>query len=202
MSKIGRRRPSGALVVALVALFAALGGTAVASGWVISNINQIKPSVRHELRGNTGPQGAQGPAGPQGPAGATGPAGASGANSQTEVAGASATMCDTSGAACQVAGSVATCPPGTVVAGGGWDGESNPPVLATVSYNKPLGGNAWEVIMIDNSGGGTGFTQSFNAIATCIGGGITAHRAGGLTQAERDQVASQVAAVRAAAHLK
>lgn len=49
----------GIVVVGLLAL----AGGASASGWVISNIKQIKPSVRHQLRGNNGPQGPAGAAG-------------------------------------------------------------------------------------------------------------------------------------------
>jgi hypothetical protein len=91
------------------------------------------------------------------------------------------------------------CPAGTVVAGGGWDGETAPPVLATVGFNKPLGSNAWEVIMADNSNGNVGFTQTFNAVATCVGGGIRPMLGGGLTQSERDELAHDIAAVRARA---
>ena len=57
MRRFLRNRPSGALVVALVALFVALGGTAMASGYVITRLGQIKPSVRHQLRGQQGPAG-------------------------------------------------------------------------------------------------------------------------------------------------
>ena len=74
-------------------------------------------------------------------------------------------MCASGGGACQVGSSVATCPPGKVVIGGGWDGESNPPVVATVGYNKPLGASAWEVI-IANTGP---ITANFPAVATCAG---------------------------------
>ncbi len=44
-----RPRPTG--VVAVVALVFALGGTAAASGYVITRLNQIKPSVVSQLRG-------------------------------------------------------------------------------------------------------------------------------------------------------
>jgi hypothetical protein len=45
------RRPSPAMIVALVALVIALGGTAVAaSHYIITSTSQIKPSVLHELR--------------------------------------------------------------------------------------------------------------------------------------------------------
>lgn len=88
-------RLSPATVIAMVALVFALGGTALASGYIITSTHQIKPSVLKKLRGNrgrrgprglqgvqgakgdtgsTGPQGAKGDTGPSGPQGPTGPA--------------------------------------------------------------------------------------------------------------------------------
>ena len=99
-----RRRPSAALIVSLVALFVALGGTgyaaiklpknSVGSPQVINGSLQttdLSKKARKALKGNrglTGPRGAAGAAGvagqvgatgPGGPAGAAGPAGAVGA---------------------------------------------------------------------------------------------------------------------------
>lgn len=63
-------RPSPASAVALVVLFFALGGTALAAKhYLITSTGQIKPSVLSKLRGNTGPAGPVGPQGTQGPAG-------------------------------------------------------------------------------------------------------------------------------------
>jgi hypothetical protein len=78
------------LIVAIVALVAAIGGSAVAatggnplasasrqnkkSKVIITKLSQIKPSVRNQLKGATGP------AGPQGPAGANGKNGSNGSN--------------------------------------------------------------------------------------------------------------------------
>jgi hypothetical protein len=45
------RRPSAASIIAVAALFVALGGTAVASHFLITNTSQIKPSVLRQLRG-------------------------------------------------------------------------------------------------------------------------------------------------------
>jgi hypothetical protein len=97
------RRPSPALVIALVALFVVLGGTATAASLI--NGKRIKPgtitakqikkstitsdrikngtltrsdlssATVNALRGATGPAGPAGPAGPQGAAGPQGPAG-------------------------------------------------------------------------------------------------------------------------------
>jgi hypothetical protein len=45
-----RRKPSPALVIACLALFVALGGTAIAaSRYVITSTSQVKPSVRSAL---------------------------------------------------------------------------------------------------------------------------------------------------------
>lgn len=85
-----RKHLSPALVVALIALFASLGGTAVAAGIVplakraLTADNAKQADNARRLGGKTvaqiaaqarGPRGVQGVAGPAGPAGQTGPAG-------------------------------------------------------------------------------------------------------------------------------
>ncbi len=73
------RRPSLATVLSALALFFALGGTAVAARhYLITSSAQIKPSVLHQLHGSSGPQGAPGPQGPAGSQGPAGPAGSQG----------------------------------------------------------------------------------------------------------------------------
>jgi hypothetical protein len=76
------RKPSPSSVVAVVALFFALGGSAIAARhYLITSTSQIKPSVLKKLRGKAGLAGArglQGSGGPQGPQGATGPQGPQG----------------------------------------------------------------------------------------------------------------------------
>jgi hypothetical protein len=98
MRRLVRHRPSAAMVVALIALFVALGGAGYAAVTLPRNsvgAAQLKkravtpPKVakktialfrgqrgRQGPAGAPGPQGAQGPAGPAGPTGPTGPAGA------------------------------------------------------------------------------------------------------------------------------
>src|SRR3954447_5081493 len=66
--------PAG-LIIAVLALIVALGGVAFAKGVIITKLNQISPSVRKQLKGNTGSQGLKGDTGAPG---ATGPAGAKG----------------------------------------------------------------------------------------------------------------------------
>jgi hypothetical protein len=116
------RKPSSGTVIAAVALFFALGGSAIAARhYLITSTSQIKPSVLKELRGATGAAGAEGAAGPAGPAGVTGPQGPAGPtnlSSLTIVAGESKTVPKES-----VGTSVATCPAGShAVSGGGYDG--------------------------------------------------------------------------------
>lgn len=106
------RRPSPATVIALFALFFALGGTAIAAHhYLITNTSQIKPSVLRSLHGNAG---RPGPAGAAGPAGLQGPAGPS------NLSGLTAVEAETSVAANEVEGIAATCPAGQhAVSGGG-----------------------------------------------------------------------------------
>ena len=85
-----RRRPSPALVLAMVALFAALAGGATAGGIVgfakhagtadsATNAKHLNGKTAAQIAASVhGATGPQGPAGVPGPAGATGPAGAKG----------------------------------------------------------------------------------------------------------------------------
>jgi Collagen triple helix repeat (20 copies) len=83
MSRLWRHRPSGSMLVAVLALLIATTGSAVAASLITGK--QIKDgtiqkkdlskSARAGLHGATGPAGA---AGPQGPKGDSGPAGATG----------------------------------------------------------------------------------------------------------------------------
>jgi len=80
-----KRRPTPALVISLVALFVALGGTAYASGLISGRqiVNHSIPAKKltksaiKSLHGRRGRPGAAGQAGPQGPRGSQGPAGES-----------------------------------------------------------------------------------------------------------------------------
>jgi hypothetical protein len=78
------RRPSLNTIIASLALFFALGGTAIAAQhYLITSTSQIKPSVLAKLKGNAGHNGAPGPQGPAGPSGSQGPAGPAGAKGLT-----------------------------------------------------------------------------------------------------------------------
>jgi hypothetical protein len=71
--------PSPAMVVAVLALVVAMGGTAAAAThYLLSSTKQISPKVLKQLKGNKGATGNTGAAGAQGPAGAQGATGAQG----------------------------------------------------------------------------------------------------------------------------
>lgn len=80
LSRIKSRLGAAGLAVSLIALVLAMGGGAYAAkGVIITNLNQISPSVQKKLKGKRGPVG---PTGPQGPTGATGPRGDTGSQGQ------------------------------------------------------------------------------------------------------------------------
>jgi hypothetical protein len=169
------------------------GGAAAAGKWVSSNINQIKPSVRHQLRGNAGPRGFTGPQGPAGPAGSTGtagPAGPAGIAGVVSVESAFVTL-----SAGSANGTFASCPLGDVALGGGWDGGSSPPVTAAVvGYDDPIGNNtAWDVVMTNDSG----FSSTFAAVVECAPAGsgpAIAHASRATVEREAAQTLARVRA--------
>jgi hypothetical protein len=74
-----KRRPSPGTVLATLALFFALGGSAIAANhYLITSTKQIKPSVLKTLKGKRGLVGPKGAAGAHGAAGAAGAPGAKG----------------------------------------------------------------------------------------------------------------------------
>jgi len=74
------RRPSPTNIIAVLALFFALGGTAIAAHhYLITSTKQIKPSVLRKLRGRAGTNGTNGTNGKNGTAGKNGTNGAPGA---------------------------------------------------------------------------------------------------------------------------
>jgi hypothetical protein len=120
-----RHRPSPTTVLAAVALFLALGGTAAAAGhYLITSTRQIKPSVLKALHGASGPRGPAGASGPAGTPGAPGPQGPRGeAGPSTLSSLAIVRAPDVKVAAGKEATSVATCPAGShAVSGGEYSG--------------------------------------------------------------------------------
>jgi hypothetical protein len=76
MHRLRHLTPS--LLISLVALSVALGGTAVAAGYVITSTKQISPKVLKALKGAKGAKGARGATGATGGTGATGAVGPQG----------------------------------------------------------------------------------------------------------------------------
>jgi hypothetical protein len=109
-----------------------VGGAGAATHYLITNVNEIKPSVRQMLKGNNGPQGLTGPQGPQGlqgPQGPQGPQGVGGAAGGTGPRGPagpqSLALTESDGPDTALpAGAVtfvgAACPSGDIATGGGW----------------------------------------------------------------------------------
>jgi hypothetical protein len=151
MSKLRQQRGTAALVVAIVALVAAIGGVAAAA-----------PSPKAHAASKRGPRGHRGPRGPQGPAGSFSAANVADVSGPTGFMG-------PFGASSAVAGSLVICPGSGVALGGGPEGiTGDAPISATIAYDNPLNGGAWEVIMVndDDSSG-----ASFHTVATCASSG-------------------------------
>jgi hypothetical protein len=151
-----RRRPSVTTVVACLALFFALGGSALAaSKYLITSTSQIKPSVLKSLQGKRGPAGTPGA---PGAAGAAGAAGAEGALDTTDV-----TVVDgpaTSIAPDSTGSSTATCAAGDAVLSGGYAGPLSD---TTITYDDPLGTAAWQVGASNLSSS----SETLTAVAVC-----------------------------------
>jgi len=82
------RRPSLPTVISLLALFFALGGTAIAARhYLITSTKQIAPSVLSKLKGDAGQPGPTGARGEIGPRGEAGPRGESGPKGETGLKG-------------------------------------------------------------------------------------------------------------------
>lgn len=84
-SRIHSKLGTAGLVVAIVALVAALSGTAIAAKKFITKQEAIK--IAKKYAGKPGAPGATGPAGPQGPKGDTGAAGSAGSPGATGATG-------------------------------------------------------------------------------------------------------------------
>jgi len=188
-----RKYPLVISIAATVGVLLVAGGAFAAGRFIITNVNQIKPSVRAQLKGTRGPRGVRGPQGPQGSQGApgaTGTRGPAGIPGITRVESAFVTV-----PANGVNGTFALCPPGDVVLGGGWDGGSSPDPNVSVSYNEPstTTNTAWLVTVADHSG----LNTTLAAVAECAPGGGAAARDVQSTSSVRANLASELAALKA-----
>ena len=152
------RKPRTGTVIATIALFFALGGTAIAAHkYLITSTKQIKPSVLNALKGNAGPQGAKGEPGTKGEKGERGERGEKGEKGltgsvntsvETEVRGPFSATTETSPGEFR-ASTAAFCPVGSHAVAGGEriEGET----LAVESEREPEelpeGPQAWGVFV-------------------------------------------------------
>ena len=136
-----RRRPSSSTVIALLALFVALGGTAIAAKrYLITSTSQIKPSVIKAIRG------------------------------QTVAVGHTIVIVGTTAVAppFQVARSEALCPAGYSVLSGGYQSVG---AQAKVFVNEPANPpNGW-VAAVSNPNTLTTASAEVNALAICAPAG-------------------------------
>jgi hypothetical protein len=169
------KKPSPAMVVALIALFVALTGTGTAATIVLSRssasatgtayhgavaralravhkspqatakLHRLLAQVGKPKRGPRGRRGPRGPAGPQGPAGLQGPPGPTGIATITFVEGPWSPQCPTGGGACQIATSTAVCPTGLRVVGGGFVSGSTDNIVLFAEAIGP-GSGGYQVI--------------------------------------------------------
>jgi hypothetical protein len=158
------RRPSASSVIALLALFFALGGSAIAAKhYIITSTSQIKPSVIKHLqglefegpKGATGPQGPAGVAGPQGP---IGPAGPSNLGAIITVEGPIHSI-----APFHAENSIATCPAGTRAISGGGVAITLNGIAVSVAG---VGRETWGVVAANGTNSNEDTVQ---AIAYCVG---------------------------------
>jgi len=146
---------SPALLVSVAALVVALGGTALAGGYIITSTKQIKPSVRRALKGKRGPRGFDGADGAQG---AQGPAGPVNLSQMTRVEQAASIP---PGAVTHV---TATCPAGMGAVHGDWS------IVSTTAYEFfELTGPKDYALGVDNFNGST--SADVHAIVWCVPSG-------------------------------
>jgi hypothetical protein len=148
-------------VAATLALFLALGGTAVAARhYLITSTSQVKPSVLSQLRGRSGPAGPAGPGGPQGPAG---PAGPVALGKIIRVEGPNVVVIPQ-----QLGVSHAVCPSGYRVVSGGYAAVL--PDFASVYFDADEAAtNSWTAEVSNDNGEGR--ISIIAAIAYCAPGG-------------------------------
>lgn len=178
-----RFKASPGTILAGLALFFALGGTALAAHhYLITSASQIKPSVLKALRGRTGgtgpagPQGASGPAGPQGAVGSTGPQGPPGpvnTSTLTEAFGADNVMPTKTEKGIEsgiegIEGSFAVCPPGQHVVSGGLNVFTGKAGAIAAELSVPSEDHTAWIVIAANGGNEKG---EIEAVAFCAAEG-------------------------------
>jgi hypothetical protein len=153
-----RRHLNYANVIATLALvFAMSGGALAAKHYLITSTKQIKPSVLKSLKGNAGKTGATGPAGAAGAAGKEGPQGKEGAKGEQGSPGVSGyeivegNVAKGSGSGFNLAISVAKCPAGKSILGGGFKVLTGEDTKIFVADNAPNNSSEWEARLTSGS---------------------------------------------------
>lgn len=178
----GLRHPG--TIIAVLALFVALGGGAAAyasgliSGSQIKNhsipAKKLTKSAIKSLRGQRGPAGPTGATGPQGPQGATGSRGPTGPQGPSGATNVTVRSTETTTAASADGSAIASCNSGEVAIGGGAKLEAGD--SATTYYFEPGGVPATGGAPI-NSGtptqwyaswyNGSASTETFRVLVIC-----------------------------------
>lgn len=181
-ARTARRRPSAGFVLAIVALFVALGGSSYAAVSVLPRASVGTPQLKQSAvnskkvqdgsllvkdfkqgqlpagpQGPQGPQGEPGQQGPQGPQGVPGPQGAPGISALQIVDGPSISV-DPG----RTSDQTVTCPGGKKAISGGYTTGSSSGV--TLNRTSPLTTTSWYV-RITNT---TGVSKNWNAEAVCV----------------------------------
>jgi len=185
-----RTRITPSMVVALVALFVALGGTAVAGTALITgaqikdksigmaDLSNVTIAKLRGQRGPVGPAGARGAQGPQGVTGPAGPAGPQGAQGFTGSAGQSGGQGPAGGfnlskiilvqgadvviAPFEAETAFAVCPPGAKAISGGFNAGLSSEVFIS-RYHQD--GNSWGGSFFNNS---TTTSDTVTPFAVCV----------------------------------
>jgi hypothetical protein len=181
-------RPSPTAIIAGLALFFALGGTAAAaSHYLITSTREIKPTVLSKLKGKPGPQGPAGPQGASGPVGAVGPQGPAGPSSLsaiTTVVGPTVEVENN-----KVKGADAECPAGDRAVSGGGDSG----IAGLTDSEMETSHTSWFILVYNTSG----ITVKTHATVECaVGGQAVAARVSSPTHAlMKQRVAELVATI-------
>lgn len=164
------RKPSAAMIVAIVAVFVALsGGALAASHYVLTSTHQIKPGVLKQLKGKPGARG---------PAGATGAAGL--VSAVTDVNSAAVSMCAFGGGDCDVGEATATCPAGMQAVGGAANVTTIETSISTYASTTSY------IAVADNSSEFAGTLTAEAICAPVAGTHAAADTAGAAAQATTD----------------